>query len=109
MKNITREEYETAYCIVKKYQEQVTKEANKVKWEVRYVDEHHVDPDTKIEDLDISIRLLNCIKRFPALLNEPGETLRDIHALSPHWEFCKGFGRKSKTELQLQFKYANLL
>lgn len=55
---ITKEEFEKAFSIVLEYQKQVTEEYQKV----QNIGKITVNRNTPVIDLDLSVRLLNCLR-----------------------------------------------
>jgi len=61
MNIVTKEEYKEAVKIVKAYQRQISEEFQAVKKQLEAIPEIHLDENSKMNDLGISVRLRNMI------------------------------------------------
>jgi DNA-directed RNA polymerase alpha subunit len=91
MKEVTKQEFEEALLIVKAYQAQILKEYDCVKSVAKNI----VSNDTRLVDLDLSVRTLNCLKA--AEIGTVGELLK----IRPDDKITlRNFGKRSLTEVE---------
>jgi len=99
---ITHEEFKKAIAIVKEYQLQVENDYKSKKIEFLNIELTAYSPDTKLWDMDVSVRLLNLLKVKEISMDS---TIHEI-SLVPENELLKirGFGKEILKELR-KIKY----